>query len=171
MNGKSKNGHVDPPTESSTSAPATGTGTGTPWTVYVRRLAMALMVGIGFGIVLVKSEVVRWQRIHDMFMFREPNLYLIMGTAIVVGLVSMQWIKRRGARSIDGERIVYKPKPFQKGIIFGGMIFGAGWAITGACPGPIYAQIGGGSWMSLFTLAGALIGMFLYAIWQPRLPH
>jgi uncharacterized membrane protein YedE/YeeE len=106
-----------------------------------------------------------------MFLFREPNMYLIIATGILVAMIAMLWIKRTGARSLDGKPIVYKPKPFQKGIIFGGMIFGAGWAITGACPGPIYAQIGAGAWMALLTLAGALVGMFLYAKLQPRLPH
>jgi hypothetical protein len=134
-------------------------------------LAFSLLVGIGFGIVLVKSEVVRWQRIHDMFLFREAHMYLIMATGIGVAMAAMQVLKRTGARSIEGEPIVYKPKPYQKGIILGGLIFGAGWAMTGACPGPIYAQVGAGSWMALFTFAGALLGTYLYANLQSRLPH
>jgi hypothetical protein len=134
-------------------------------------LAFSLLVGIGFGIVLVKSEVVRWQRINDMFLFREAHMYLIMATGIGVAMAAMQVLTRTGARSIEGEPIVYKPKPYQKGIILGGLIFGAGWAMTGACPGPIYAQVGAGSWMALFTFAGALLGMYLYANLQSRLPH
>ena len=134
-------------------------------------LAMALMMGTYFGIVLTKSEVVRWQRVHDMFLFNEPHMYLIIGVGVAVAMVSMFVIKAIQAKSIEGKPIVYKPKPFHKGIIFGGTIFGAGWAIAGACPGPIYAQVGAGAWMGLITLSGALIGMFLYAALKPKLPH
>jgi uncharacterized membrane protein YedE/YeeE len=134
-------------------------------------LGIVLMVGIYFGVVLTKSEVVRWQRVHDMFLFREPFMYLIIATGIVVAMISMLAIKKLGIQSVHGQPIRYEPKPFQLGVIFGGMIFGAGWAITGACPGPIYAQIGGGAWMAWFTLAGALVGMYLYAGLKPRLPH
>ncbi len=130
-----------------------------------------LLVGIYFGLVLVKSEVVLWQRIHDMFLFREPYMYLVMGTAVVVGGISMLLIKRFQVKDMTGEPIVYQPKPYHKGIIFGGMIFGMGWAITGACPGPIYAQIGGGEWIAALTFIGAMGGMHLYAWLRPRLPH
>ena len=132
---------------------------------------MSLLIGIYFGIVLTKSEVVRWQRVHDMFLFNEAHMYLIIGVGIVVAMVSMLLIKKFQAKTIEGKPVVYKPKPFQKGVIFGGTLFGAGWAITGACPGPIYAQIGGGAWMALFTLTGALIGMFAYANVKSKLPH
>jgi uncharacterized membrane protein YedE/YeeE len=134
-------------------------------------IAAVLVVGIYFGVVLTKSEVVRWQRIHDMFLFNEPFMYLIIGTGIVVAGVAMFVLKKLKARSVDGQPIKYEPKPFHSGVVLGGMIFGVGWAITGACPGPIYAQIGGGAWVALFTLAGALTGMFLYAWLKPKLPH
>ncbi len=134
-------------------------------------LAMSLLVGVYFGIVLVKSEVVRWQRVHDMFLFREAHMYLIIGVGIFVAMISMLIIKRFHVKTIEGEPIQYKPKPFHKGVILGGTLFGAGWAITGACPGPIYAQIGGGEWMALITLAGAIAGMFAYAFLKPNLPH
>jgi uncharacterized membrane protein YedE/YeeE len=136
-----------------------------------RTLFMVLLVGIYFGIVLTKSEVVRWQRVHDMFLFREAFMYLIMGSAIVVAGLSMLLIRQRRAKSIEGEPIQYEPKPFHAGVVLGGTIFGAGWAITGACPGPIYAQIGGGAWMAWITLAGAMAGMYLYAWCKPKLPH
>lgn len=136
-----------------------------------RTLLSVLLVGVYFGIVLTKSEVVRWQRVHDMFLFREPFMYLIIGMGVTVAMVSMLLIKKLGLQSIQGRPIRYEAKPFHTGVVIGGMIFGAGWAITGACPGPIYAQIGGGEWMALFTLAGALIGMFLYAWLKPKLPH
>lgn len=134
-------------------------------------IGAVLLVGVYLGIVLTKSEVVRWQRVHDMFLFKEPFMYLIIGTGIVVAGISMFLINTLHAKSINGKPIVYEPKPFHAGVVLGGMIFGAGWAITGACPGPIYAQIGGGAWMALFTLAGALVGMFLYAWMKPALPH
>ena len=133
--------------------------------------ASVLLVGIYFGIVLTKSEVVCWQRVHDMFLFKEPFMYLIIGTGVAVAMISMLIIKTFGVKTIEGKPIKYEPKPYHTGVILGGMIFGAGWAITGACPGPIYAQIGGGAWMAWFTLAGAMAGMFLYAWLKPKLPH
>ena len=134
-------------------------------------LAMSLLMGTYFGIVLTKSEVVCWQRVHNMFLFREPHMYLIIGTGVVVAAISMLLIKKFESRTIEGSRIKYKPKPFHKGVVIGGTLFGAGWAITGACPGPIYAQIGSGAWMALLTLGGALAGMMLYAVLKPSLPH
>ena len=134
-------------------------------------LFMSMLMGIYFGIVLTKSEVVRWQRVHDMFLFKEAHMYLIIGLGIGVAMVAMLLIKNRHVKTIEGEPIRYAPKPFHQGVVVGGMLFGAGWAITGACPGPIYAQIGGGEWMALITLAGALIGMFLYANLKSKLPH
>lgn len=133
--------------------------------------ARVLFAGMYFGLVLVKTEVVLWQRIHDMFLFREPYMYLVITTAIVVGGISMFLIKRFQVNDMTGNPIVYKPKPYHKGVIFGGMIFGMGWAITGACPGPIYAQIGGGEWIAVLTFIGAMGGMYLYAWLRPRLPH
>ena len=130
-----------------------------------------LLVGTYFGVVLVKSEVVRWQRVHDMFLFREARMYLIIATGIVVAAVAMRCIQWGRVKTIDGQPIQYKPKPYHKGVILGGMLFGAGWAITRACPGPIYAQIGAGAWPALATLAGALAGMYTYAHAQPKLPH
>lgn len=134
-------------------------------------LVMSLLMGVYFGIVLTKSEVVRWQRVHDMFLFNEAHMYLIIGVGVFVAMISMLLIKKFHAKTIEGAAINYKPKPFHKGVVIGGTLFGAGWAITGACPGPIYAQIGGGAWMALITLAGALAGMYAYAILKPKLPH
>lgn len=135
------------------------------------KFASVLLIGAYLGILFTKSEVACWERIHDMFLFKEAYMYLIISLAIVVAMVSMFLIKKLGITTVDGKPIVYEPKPYHTGVIIGGMLFGAGWAITGACPGPIYAQIGGGAWMALFTLAGALAGMFCYAALKPRLPH
>jgi uncharacterized protein len=130
-----------------------------------------LLVGIYFGIVLVKSEVVSWFRINRMFHFEEAHMYLIIASAIAVGALSIFIIRRLNLKTVFGEPIAPEGKPFQKGMVIGGALFGMGWAITGACPGPIYAQIGSGHLAALVTLAGALAGMYLYATMQPRLPH
>ena len=139
--------------------------------VTLARHLRVLAIGICFGIVLVKSEVARWQRIHDMFLFRESHMYLVIITAIVVAAVSMLLIRRTGIKTIDGNNIKYSPKPFHKGIAIGGALFGMGWAITGACPGPIYAQIGAGVGMAIVTLVGAIAGMVCFAYLEPKLPR
>ena len=141
--------------------------TGMPIAAYIR----VLLVGTYFGIVLVKAEVVVWERIHRMFLFQEAHMYLIIATAIAVALPAMLLIKRFEVKSVSKEPIAYKPKPYHKGVIIGGTIFGMGWAITGACPGPIYAQIGGGAWPAIITFFGALAGMYLYAAMRSKLPH
>jgi hypothetical protein len=130
-----------------------------------------LLMGVYLGILFVKSEVASWERIHRMFLFKEAHMYLIIGVAIGVAMLSMWLIKRFEVKSIEGKPITYEPKPYHTGVIIGGMLFGAGWSITGACPGPIYAQIGAGQWMALCTLAGAVAGTFGYAALKPRLPH
>jgi uncharacterized membrane protein YedE/YeeE len=130
-----------------------------------------LLLGAYLGILFAKSEVACWERIHAMFLFKEARMYLIIGLAIVVAMVSMFLIRRLGITTVEGKPIKYEPKPYHTGVIVGGLLFGSGWAITGACPGPIYAQIGGGEWMALFTLAGAMLGMFSYAALKPRLPQ
>ena len=130
-----------------------------------------LLVGTYLGVLFTKSEVALWDRVHKMFLFQEAHMYLIISVGIVVAMVSMLVIKRFGIKTVEGQPIVYKPKPFHPGVIIGGMMFGGGWAITGACPGPIYAQIGAGQWLAVVTLAGAMLGMFTYAALKPKLPH
>lgn len=130
-----------------------------------------LLLGVFFGIVLSKAEVARWQRVHDMFLFKELHMYLIIGIGVTVGAISILLIRQFGVKSIDGEAIKLKPKPFHKGLIFGGTIFGMGWAIAGVCPGPIFVHIGAGEWLGLFALAGAMVGLFGYAALKPVLPH
>ncbi len=139
--------------------------------VSINAYVRILIIGCLFGIVLTKSEVVRWQRVHDMFLFKEAHMYLIIGTGILVAMISMQLIRRYNIKTVAGQPIKYTPKPFHTGVIVGGMIFGAGWAITGACPGPIYAQIGGGEVFALLTFLGAFLGMYAYAYLRPKLPH
>ena len=131
----------------------------------------ALLLGLVFGIVLVKSEVISWFRIQAMFRFQEAHMYLIIGSAVVTGAITLFIVKRLHMKTVSGEEIYIREKPFNKGIVAGGIIFGMGWAITGACPGPIYAQIGSGAYMALVTFVSALLGAYLYAFFQPRLPH
>lgn len=130
-----------------------------------------LLFGVAFGIVLTKAEVVSWFRIQDMFQFKELHMYLIIGSAVAVGIVSMQIVQRLKLKTLSGEEMKFQGKPFHKGFIIGGMMFGFGWAITGACPGPIFAQIGAGETPAFFTLAGALSGAFLYHSTKGKLPH
>ncbi|MCS6846181.1 MAG: YeeE/YedE thiosulfate transporter family protein [Anaerolineae bacterium] len=129
-----------------------------------------LLIGVMFGIVLTKSEVISWFRIQKMFRFEEAHMYLIIASAVLVGAISVFLIKRFNLKTIQGEPITIKEKKWQKGVVIGGIIFGLGWAITGACPGPIYAQIGAGTWLALATFAGALVGAYLFAVLQPKLP-
>lgn len=128
-----------------------------------------LLFGAYFGIVLTKSQVISWYKIRNMFFFREPDLYLIIGSAVVVGALSVWLIKRFHPRTIAGEPMDIPGKAFNRGTILGGFLFGLGWFITGTCPGPIYAQLGSGEVWALFTLLGALIGAYLYALLKPKI--
>lgn len=130
-----------------------------------------LILGIGFGIVLVKAEVISWFRIQEMFRLESFHMYGVIGTAVVVGAISVQIIKRFKVKSLSGEPIKLDPKPFSKGQIFGGLAFGFGWALTGACPGPIYAQIGTGVTVFIVTLLSALAGTWFYGLIREKLPH
>ena len=130
-----------------------------------------LALGLFFGLVLVKTEVASWFRIQKMFRFEEAYMFLVMASAIAVGALSLILIRKLDLRGLDGAPIAVKEKAFQKGTIPGGVIFGMGWAITGACPGPIYAQMGSGEYMAIFTFLGAFGGAYLYAFLRPRLPH
>lgn len=131
----------------------------------------ALLLGLMFGIVLVKSEVISWFRIQAMFRFQEAHMYLIIGSAVIVGAISILIIKRFEMKTVGGESITIREKPFNKGVVIGGILFGMGWAVTGACPGPIYAQIGSGAYMAIVTFISALVGAYLYAFFEPKLPY
>lgn len=131
---------------------------------------LILLSGTFFGIVLVKSDIASWFRIQKMFYFEEAHMFLVLGTATVVGAISLFLIKKFHLKTIQGAEIKLKGKKFQKGIIIGGVIFGMGWAVA-TCPGPIYAQIGSGEYISLVTLAGTVVGAYLYALLQSKLPH
>lgn len=131
----------------------------------------ALLLGTCFGMVLVKSEVCSWFRIQKMFRFEEAHMYLIIGAAVAVGALSVFLVRVLRPNTAQGGPVQIRRKPFTKGTVLGGLIFGMGWAVTGACPGPIYAQLGSGAYQALATFAGAFAGAYLYAWLRPRLPH
>lgn len=130
-----------------------------------------LLVGILFGVVFVKAEVISWFRIQEMFRFQSFHMYGIIGSAVVVGAISVFIIKRFNIKTMYGEEIVFKTKTFNKGQIYGGLIFGFGWAITGACPGPLFAQIGTGITVVTVTLLSAIAGTWVYGKLREKLPH
>lgn len=130
-----------------------------------------LLVGVMFGIVFVKAEIVSWFRIQEMFRFDSFHMYGVIGSAVLVGLISVQLIKRFKVSTMDGEEVDIPGKTFNKGQIYGGLLFGIGWAITGACPGPLFAQIGSGFLAIIITLLSAIAGTWTYGLLRSRLPH
>ena len=130
-----------------------------------------LVVGIFFGIVFVKAEIISWFRIQEMFQLQSFFMYGVIGSAVAVGLVSVQIIKKFNIKTLQGEKIEIQPKVFSKGQIYGGLLFGFGWAITGACPGPLYAQIGTGVTVIVATLISAILGTWFYGLIKDKLPH
>ncbi len=131
-----------------------------------------LVVGFLFGIVITKSEAVSWYRIYEMFHFQSFHMYGIIMTAIITGLIGLQLMKRSKMNNIDGEPVNVQDK--EKGSVrywLGGLFFGLGWALAGACPGPIFILIGAGFFNMIFVLIGALIGTFIYGVIKDRLPH
>lgn len=130
-----------------------------------------LLVGTIFGIIFVKAEVVSWFRIQEMFRLQSFHMYGIIGSAIVVGMISIWLIKKFNVKTIYGEHIEFHPKKFNKGQIYGGLLFGLGWAVTGACPGPLFAQIGTGVGVIAITLLSAIGGTWVYGYFREKLPH
>ena len=130
-----------------------------------------LVLGTLFGIILTKSEVISWFRIQEMFRFQAFHMYGVIGSAIVVGMISIQLIKRNRIKTISGESIVIADKQFNHGIWVGGFIFGLGWAITGACPGPLFAQLGSGVGAAAVLILAALAGTWTYSALRTKLPH
>ena len=131
-----------------------------------------LLVGIFFGIVLVKSEAVSWYRIYEMFRFQSFHMYGIIGSAIASGILFLQIAKRSKLKSIKGADVFVpkKEKGFTRYIV-GGSIFGLGWALIGACPGPMYILLGTGVYSMLIVIAAALVGTFIYGVLKNKLPH
>ena len=130
-----------------------------------------LVVGILFGIVFVKAEIISWFRIQEMFRLQSFHMYGVIGTAVLTGMISVFLIKKFKIKTIYGETIKIAPKKFNKGQVYGGLIFGFGWAITGACPGPLFAQIGTGAFAVIVTLTSAVLGTWVYGYFRDKLPH
>lgn len=131
-----------------------------------------LVLGILFGIIFTKSEVISWFRIQEMFRFEAFHMYGIIGSAIVVAALSVQLIKRYDVHTAGGDPIEIPPKQWSNYRYWaGGILFGMGWALLGACPGPIFALIGAGYPVILVALASAVLGTWAYGALRPRLPH
>ncbi len=130
-----------------------------------------ILAGMVFGIVLVKAEVLSWFRIQEMFRFQSFHMYGVIGSAVVVGMISVILIKKFKAKTIQGDPVETHSRPYSHGQIIGGLLFGFGWALTGACPGPIYAIIGSGSTVFLVVLASAIAGTWVYGFFREKLPH
>ncbi len=130
-----------------------------------------VLVGIFFGIVFVKAEIVSWFRIQEMFRLQSFHMYGVIGTAFVVAAISTLIIKKFKIKTIYGEDVVFGKSVFHKGNIIGGLLFGFGWALTGACPGPIYGLIGSGFPVFIVALASAIAGTYMYGVFKERLPH
>lgn len=131
-----------------------------------------LITGIVFGIVLSKSEVISWYRIYEMFRFESFHMYGVIGSAVVLGAISIALIKKCHFKGLDGKEMNIEPKENGfKALILGGSIFGMGWAMTGACPGPMFIIVGHGTPIYLVVILGATFGAFLYGALRKYLPH
>jgi len=131
-----------------------------------------LIIGIAFGFILTKGEVISWYRIFEMFRFESFHMYGIIGSAVFVSLIFNQWIKRSKMKDIDGNTIDI-PTFYSgyKRYLLGGIVFGFGWALTGACPGPLYTLVGNGATVMIVAVLSALFGAFTYGIIYKKLPH
>lgn len=138
-----------------------------PWWHNLKYLAIGLL----FGVVFVKAEIVSWYRIQEMFRFQSFHMFGVIGSAISVAMISILIIKKFKLKTIYGESVKIQTKVFHKGNVFGSLIFGLGWAITGACPGPLFAQIGSGTTVVIVTLLSAIVGTWVYGYFREKLPH
>ena len=131
-----------------------------------------ILTGLVFGVIMAKSEAISWYRIQEMFRFQSFHMYGIMSTAVTLGILGVYLIKKFDIKDSQGNAIVFhdKDKSIAKYLI-GGVIFGLGWALTGACPGPMFVNIGYGYFAMLIVILGALIGTYLYGLIKKQLPH
>ncbi|NLR60427.1 YeeE/YedE family protein [Chitinophaga polysaccharea] len=130
-----------------------------------------LLAGLVFGVIFVKAEVISWFRIQEMFRLQSFHMYGVIGSAVLVGMLSVWMIKQFNIKTIQGETVTFQSRKFNRGQIYGGLIFGLGWAITGACPGPLFAQIGTGATVIVITLLSAIAGTWVYGKFREKLPH
>ncbi|MEM9678916.1 MAG: DUF6691 family protein [Bacteroidota bacterium] len=131
-----------------------------------------LLVGVFFGIVLVKSEAISWYRIFEMFKFQSFHMYGIIGTAVITGIILLLIAKKLKLKNMEGNsiRVPLKDRGFRR-YILGGSLFGLGWALSGACPGPMYILVGTGAFSVIIVIAAALLGTFVYGLLKDKLPH
>jgi uncharacterized protein len=136
-------------------------------------LPVYLLVGVLFGILLTKAEVISWFRIQEMFRFQGFHMFGVFATALPTAIISVQLLKRRWGRTLGGDAIVVEPKRLGSGVRYGagGTIFGLGWALTGACPGPLFALLGSGVGVMGVTILSAMLGTWTYARLRGKLPH
>jgi uncharacterized membrane protein YedE/YeeE len=130
-----------------------------------------LLIGTVFGITLVKADAVSWYRMQEMFRFQGFQMFGIFITAIPTAALSVFLLRKFKVRTIDDEPIQIPEKKFNRGYVYGSLLFGIGWGLTGACPGPIYVQIGSGLTIAILTLISALAGTWVYSYLKPKLPH
>jgi uncharacterized membrane protein YedE/YeeE len=156
-------------TAPATDQTATGIRRAQPWIA----LPVYLLLGVCFGVTLTKSEVLSWFRIQEMFRFQSPRMYEIIASAVAVAAASVAVIKRLGLKTVSGNPITIPPKSLGLGVRYavGGTIFGLGWALTGACPGPLIALVGNGITVMIAAIVSALVGTWMYGLLRPRLPH
>ena len=129
------------------------------------------IVGSLFGIVFLKAQIISWFRIQEMFRFQSFHMYGIIGSAVITGLLSVLLIRKFNIKTMAGEEVVIPRKPFNKGTVIGGVLFGLGWGLTGSCPGPIFAQLGMGVPVAIVVLLSAMAGTWVYGLLRDRLPH
>lgn len=129
------------------------------------------VLGLVFGIILVKTEVISWFRIQEMFRFQSFHMYGVIGSAILVGALSLFLMKKMKVKTLAGEEVRYPTKSYHKGLFIGGFTFGLGWTLTGACPGPIFALIGSGYSAYIIVFLSALLGTWTYGYFRNKLPH
>ena len=131
-----------------------------------------ILTGIFFGIVMTKSEAISWYRIQEMFRFQSFHMFGIIGTAVAIGIIGVYLIKKYKLKDIEGQLIAIPTKDKGwKRALFGGIIFGLGWALTGACPGPMFINVGAGYLVMLLVIFGAVLGTYIYGIVKDKLPH
>ncbi len=131
-----------------------------------------LLIGFLFGIVMTKSEAISWFRIQEMFRFESFHMYGIIGTAVILGAILFFVIKKTGLKNVQGTPITFNPKNMSiPRYLIGGTIFGLGWAMTGACPGPMFTLLGHGIWSIAIVILSAVVGTYMYGLLKDRLPH
>jgi uncharacterized membrane protein YedE/YeeE len=137
----------------------------------IKRSIIIFLTGLIFGFIFIKAEIVSWFRILEMFQLASFHMYGVIGTAVVTGIISVVLIQKLQLKTLDGEDVKIEYRPYTKGHIFGGLIFGVGWAVTGACPGPLFALLGAGYLPIIVVVISAIAGTFVYGLVKEKLPN